>query len=372
VRVGVLTTSYPRDRDDAAGAFVAGFARWLARHVGDVEVVCAGERQPLFYDNRGHGGAPSLLSASPSSWRHAARFSAQLFVEAARRVRRWDAIVSHWLVPSSAIAELLGRRRPHLAIAHGSDARLLPSLPGGRALLRRIARRAELVYVADALRVAGAPGRVAPMGIDAAAFASGDAERARARAALGVDGFVVAFVGRLIRDKGCDLALAGLPRDATLLVAGDGPERARLAELAASTAGSRARLLGHLRGAALRALYAAADAVVIPSRSDGAPTVALEAMAAARPIVATRAGGLPELLSDGKTALLSDPEPRAIRDALERLQKNTQLRQALADNARHEAREHDWSAAGPRLWGKFPMAPLRDGQQDRCIEIIRV
>ncbi len=46
MRVGVLTTSYPRDAEDAAGAFVAGFSRWLAANVGDVDVVCADAARP--------------------------------------------------------------------------------------------------------------------------------------------------------------------------------------------------------------------------------------------------------------------------------------------------------------------------------------
>ena len=62
--------------------------------------------------------------------------------------------------------------------------RLLSSLPGGRALVRRLARRADLVYVADALRVDGAPGRVVPMAIDVAPDRGGDdaGERAARRA----------------------------------------------------------------------------------------------------------------------------------------------------------------------------------------------
>src|SRR5262249_10139840 len=154
---GVLTTSYPRDADDAAGAFVAGFSRWLATHVGDVDVVCADAARPLFY----RGGAPEALKQG--RWRAAAGFSAHLSIEALRRARGWDAVVSHWLVPSGAVADGCGRE--HLAIAHGSDVRLLSTLPGGRALVRRLSRRADLVYVADALRVDGAPGRVVPMAI---------------------------------------------------------------------------------------------------------------------------------------------------------------------------------------------------------------
>jgi glycosyltransferase involved in cell wall biosynthesis len=100
---------------------------------------------------------------------------------------------------------------------------LLSSLPGGRALVRRLARRADLVYVADALRVDGAPGRVVPMAIDLAPIAAATTPQARvaARARLDVDGFVVAFLGRLVHDKGADLAIDALPADATLLVAGD-------------------------------------------------------------------------------------------------------------------------------------------------------
>ena len=279
MRIGVLTTSYPRDADDAAGAFVAGFARWLAAHVGDVDVVCADGARPLFY----RGGAPEALKQG--RWAEAAAFSAHLLMEARRRRRAWDAVVSHWLVPSGAVADVCAPAR-HLAIAHGSDVRLLSSLPGGRALVRRLARRAELVYVADALRVEGAPGRVVPMAIDVAPIAAATTAAARlaARAQLGVDGFVVAFLGRLIHDKGADLVIDALPADATLLIGGDGPERASLVRRAA---GRRVRLLGHVAGDAKLALLAAADALAIPSRIDGAPTVALEALAAGLPIVTT-------------------------------------------------------------------------------------
>jgi glycosyltransferase involved in cell wall biosynthesis len=214
------------------------------------------------------------------------------------------------------------------------------------------------------LRHPRAPGRVAPMGIDVAQFSVTPDERLQARKQLAIDDFAILFLGRLIRDKGCDLALAAVPDHATLLVAGDGPERQAL-----QRQGGRARFFGHVGGAQRRQLLAAADVMIIPSRIDGAPTVALEAMAAGLPIVATRAGGLPELLGDGKTALLCDATAPEILRALKKLQKDTQLRQRLSDNARHEAQNHDWSVAGPRLWGPVELAaPSRQ----RCIEIFRV
>jgi glycosyltransferase involved in cell wall biosynthesis len=347
VRVGVLTTSYPRDADDAAGGFVAGFARWLAANVGDVDVVCADAGRPLFY----RGGAPEAL-ARGGRWAEAAAFSAHLLMEAKRRARGWDAVVSHWLVPSAAVGDACGSGR-HLAIAHGSDVRLLSSLPGGRALVRRLARRADLVYVAEALRVDGAPGRVVPMAIDVApvAAATTAAARTAARARFDLDGFVVAFLGRLIHDKGVDLLIDALPDGATLLVGGDGPERASLVRRAAARSDARVRFCGHLAGDDKLALLAAADALAIPSRVDGAPTVALEALAAGLPIIATRAGGLPEVLHQ-EVAIFCEPRADSIASALARLRDDDRLRATMSRACRARAPLHDWSVVAPRLWNR--------------------
>ncbi len=318
---------------------MAGLSRWLAARA-EVEVLCADERRPLFY----RGGAPGALRGR--GWVGAARFSSTLWLEAAKRARRWDALVSHWLVPSGAVGLSLQRGRPHLAIAHGSDVALLARLPGGRALVRSIARRADLVYVAGALRVDGAPGRVVPMGIDVAPLTPRPGERERERARLGLDGVVALYLGRLSTEKGCDRAIDALPDGLTLLVAGDGPERR---ELEARARGRRVRLVGEVRGEAERALLAAADLMVVPSRADGAPTVALEALAAGLPLVATSVGGLPELVRDGVTGLLCAPTVNGLHHALARLRDDAGLRRLLAARARAEAARHDWSVVGPTL-----------------------
>jgi len=340
VRIGVLTTSYPRDGEDPAGAFVAGFTRWLAERA-EVEVLCAGE-SPLFY----RGGAPLALRG-PGGWVEALRFSARLLAAAARRVRRWDALVTHWLVPSGVVGRAIGGKRPHLAVAHGSDVRLLERLPGGRRLVRQIAAGSDLVYVAEHLMVDGAPGRVVPMGVDVAAWRGGD--RASARRALGLNGFTVLFLGRLIHDKGADRAIDALPDGVELLIAGEGPERAALQARAASQASARGRLarcvrfLGEVRGAQKRDLLAAADALVVPSRLDGAPTVIAEAWSAGLPVVE-----LSELAQ--------------LRDQPERLRR-------LAMEAAARAAACDWSAIGPRLGAHLDLPEARG---TRRVEVTRV
>jgi glycosyltransferase involved in cell wall biosynthesis len=135
------------------------------------------------------------------------------------------------------------------------------------------------------------------------------------------DGALIVCVGRLARAKNQGLAvraLAVIP-DATLALVGDGPERDRLrAEATRKEVADRVLFAGYREDA--RALIGAADAVVIPSRSEGLPSVALEALAAGRPLVATAVRGLRELLTDEVDALLVQPDdPLELAAALRRV-----------------------------------------------------
>jgi glycosyltransferase involved in cell wall biosynthesis len=340
MKIGVLSTSYPRSEDDPAGHFVAGLSRYLTKHYGDVEVVCAADRGPLFY----RGGAPSALR-HPSRWLPGALFSTRLLCAAARRVHCWDALISHWLVPSAAVGLLLARGRPHLTIAHGSDVAILRRLPGGVRWIRRLSTSADLVYVARTLAEAGAPGRVVPMGIHVAQVRPQPGDRERMRRRLRLSGLVALFLGRLVPEKGVDLLMKAIPRGARLIVAGSGPERVRLERLASDGV----QFLGEIRGAEKRHLLAAADVLVIPSRVDGAPTVAREALAAGVPVLASRVGGLPELIRDGVDGLLVAPITSAFAQALARLRDEPLLLAHLRRGADRDPLRHDWETVGAAL-----------------------
>jgi glycosyltransferase involved in cell wall biosynthesis len=112
-------------------------------------------------------------------------------------------------------------------------------------------------------------------------------------------------VCRLEAQKGLETAVRALPGlpDATLLVLGEGPDRAALESLASSLA-VRDRLLLPGRVGDVASLYERADVVVHPARWEGFGLAMLEAMLAARPVVAARAGSAPELVDDGVTGLL--------------------------------------------------------------------
>ena len=151
--------------------------------------------------------------------------------------------------------------------------------------------------------------------------------RADARRRLGVveTGPILGWIGRLSREKGADVLLNALARLSTgvagaavAVLVGEGPERARLAALAAALGVSeRVRLVGAIDGAA--GLMPAFDAFVLSSRTEGLPMVVLEAIQAGIPVVATRVGGVPALLGEDGGFLVPPEQPDALGSALAQL-----------------------------------------------------
>jgi glycosyltransferase involved in cell wall biosynthesis len=147
---------------------------------------------------------------------------------------------------------------------------------------------------------------------------------------------VIGAAGRLSPEKGFDLLLqaaADLRRrghDLSVLIAGEGPERARLEHLARALGlGDRCRLLGYR--ADLRPIYEAMDVYALSSHREGLPNVLLEAMAMGVPVAATRINGVPRLVADGDNGLLVPPgDAAALAEVLGRLLRDIGLRRVLA------------------------------------------
>lgn len=151
-------------------------------------------------------------------------------------------------------------------------------------------------------------------------------------------------VGRLIGDKGMDLlieaaAAAGVPAT----IAGEGPERPRLERLAARRGGA-CRFAGFVARPELDALYRGAACVVLAARrGEGLPNVVLEAMAQARPVIATACAGAADLIVDGTNGLLVPPgDAGALAAALARLVGDPALAARLGAGARATAERFAW------------------------------
>lgn len=164
-------------------------------------------------------------------------------------------------------------------------------------------------------------------------------DRATARRALGVaeDGFLVGWAGRLSREKGPDVLvdavvyLSDLP--ISVSVVGNGPERGSLAARVQQLGlEQRVRCHGSVRDAGR--LFAAFDAFVLSSRTEGTPIVLFEAMATGVPIVATRVGGVPDVVSPAEAALVPPDDPLALAAEIRAVYCNPAAARARACRAR--------------------------------------
>jgi glycosyltransferase involved in cell wall biosynthesis len=152
------------------------------------------------------------------------------------------------------------------------------------------------------------------------------------RRSFAIDGNTVVFAGRLAPQKALDVALDAVAEldDVTLLIAGDGDERARLER----RAGERVRFLGPLPRERVLELFRAADAAILTSMWENFPHSIVEALSVGTPVIATTTGGVAEVVRDGENGLLVTPgEARELAGALTRFFSDAELRERLRDAA---------------------------------------
>lgn len=306
MRIAVLTTGFPRFEGDVAGCFVEGFVEVL-RACGHEVIVFAPEPRERISSSRDHvrwvpyarpralartfygAGVPDNV-VDPRAWFGLASYPIALRVAAHGR---WDAVVAHFGIPCGLVATTLDSPRV-LTVWHSADVALASRLP--RRVSSSMLSTGMHWLVRPEHHGALRPRRaiVSPMGV----HAPREMSREEARVRLRLDERpVVLFLGRLVPIKGGDLLARALAsrRDVQLVIAGEGPERVRLARLAPS-----ARFLGHVTGADKDAAWSAADVVVLPSRGgrsgrgEGAPLVAIEAALVGRARVVSRSIGVGE------------------------------------------------------------------------------
>jgi glycosyltransferase involved in cell wall biosynthesis len=381
LKILLVTHNFPRHVDDMAGAFLLALARGqqalghevrvLAPHgpglaereaVGGVEVVRyrygTDEQETLAYTGTMHEQALR-------SW--AARWRLVQFIRASRRaIRREraaftpDVVHVHWWVPGG-LAFWPGNASncPVVLTSHGTDLFLLDRFPIASAVAGPIFRAAAQVTVistplvprVEQLGVSADRITVLPMPVSAERFAAPlhpDRDPGR-----------LLFVGRLIERKGAEYAVRAVAelrrqgRAVRLTVIGDGPERANLVPLidklgvrdAVDLAGALPHdaVADHFRSASMLLMPAVTD---WKGEQEGFGMVLVEAMASDLPIVATRCGGIPDVVTDGETGLLvRERDPVALAAAAARLLDDPALATRLATAARADL-DRRFSPAG--------------------------
>ena len=383
MRIGMLTTSYPRYSGDPSGCFVRDFAKSLAKRGHAVEVLVPDaddcnedaadtqlsiaripvryawprKSQRLFYG----AGVPDNLAQSPWLAPQLVSYAACLYGEAWRRAKRWDAVISHWALPCGLVASMLPRRLPHLAVCHSADVHALTTMPLGASLRRFLRRRASAMwFVAPSHRdrfMAGGQFSDAvytgPMGFSPVIHGTVPTtyrvqEKRRYLRAV--------TLSRLVRVKGLSTAIDAITamEDVELVIAGDGPERERLQEQARGC--SRIHFVGPLSGAAKAKHLVEADVFLLPShrlpsgRSEGVPCALLEAMHMELPVIASDVGGVSSVVDHERTGLLvAAGDVDALRLSLRRIGDDPALAARLGNAAKLAVEPHAWGTLGERI-----------------------
>jgi glycogen(starch) synthase len=383
MRVLMLTWEYPPVVIGGLSRHVHALARHLARHRHEVVVLC---RHTAGTDAATHPTSDRMVDGvriirvaeDPMhltferdlvAWTLAMGHA--MVRAAADLVRSWQPDVVHahdWLVTHPAIAIAESARVPLVGTIHATEAGRhsgwlsYPLNQQVHSVEWWLANRADAVItcsqamrteVAHLFEVEAGDITVIHNGIEERSWQVPADEVAHARETYSPSGApLLLYFGRLEWEKGVQDLLAALPRirrrrpGTRLVIAGKGRHSGELIEQAKKLRIRRAvNFVGHLSDRELRAVLAAADAVVLPSRYEPFGIVALEAAAAMAPLVASTAGGLGEVVINGETGLAFTPgDVDALGCAVETVldDKSAAARRASAAQARLSA-DFDWS-----------------------------
>jgi glycosyltransferase involved in cell wall biosynthesis len=248
---------------------------------------------------------------------HAALMFPSLFqtVKRLHRENRFDVVNTQWLYPDGVAAALATRRLglPHVVTALGCDANLFLKQRHKRPQIAWALRQAQgITVVSNALRKflieEGFGDKridVIPNGVDAKLFFPRSKADCRKKLEIPEDGRMVLFVGQLLEVKGVNYLIEAVDRlrasinNFRVYCVGEGAGRQAFeAEIARRGLSGRFRLIGNRPHPDVAIWMGAADVFCLPSIREGFPNVVLEALFSGRPVVASRVGGVPEMVSD--------------------------------------------------------------------------
>ena len=222
-------------------------------------------------------------------------------------------------------ARLLGI--PYVVTAHGSDINVYAEKRAlGWQIKWALQNASAIIGVSDALcrkirclapQAAERVAHIPCAGVDSKVFFVGDAESARRELQMREDGAIAVFAGRLVPIKSVNTLIAAWQRvcarfdkddPSCLIIIGDGPERKPLERMTVELGISgRVRFIGEVNQQQLALWLRASTVFCLPTRNEGTPNTIVEALASGRPVVASRVGGIPELIYEHQNGLMVEP-----------------------------------------------------------------
>jgi glycosyltransferase involved in cell wall biosynthesis len=392
MKILVLTSTYPRWKDDTEPGFVDQLSQNLAQEHA-VDVIAPHARGAAMEESMGNvhvhrfrysleswqtlaydGGILPNLREQPVRWLLVPSFLLCQWLLAVRLLRRnrYDIIHAHWIIPQGLVA-ILARgasgRKPALVItSHGGDLFALKGKLLSR-VKRWITRRADALTVVSAVMKQKAAhmglqedGRIAniPMGVDTRQTFLPPAD------AAGREGLL--FVGRLVDKKGVDYLLRAMPRvlarfpDQHLTIIGDGPLRRSLEELCRElNITGRVTMQGSLVNRDIPPFLQGAAITIFPSivtdagDQEGSPVAVMEALASGCAVIVADYPGAGDIVDNGTSGLIVPGRSSdAIAEAILALLDNPDLCRTLGGNGRQRVQEHyDWAVISSKFSDVF-------------------
>jgi teichuronic acid biosynthesis glycosyltransferase TuaC len=282
------------------------------------------------------------------------------------RLAKIDCIDAHFVYPDGLAAVLLGKILgvPVIVSARGTDINFFPSFRLIRPMIRWTLAQADgVVAVSSALKEAmvslGAEPHkihVIPNGVNAELFQPMDREEAKRNLNLPPEGPLLVSVGALIRPKGhltlirAFATIAPRHPELKLYILGEGPLRSELESLVRDlNLQNIVRLPGKRPNAELQQWFNAAEVSLLVSEREGWPNVLTESLACGTPVVATRVGGVPEILHSPELGIVVDPTVGSVADGIERALLKKWDREAISKRTRTRT----WSKVADELESLF-------------------
>ncbi len=362
LKVLQVATSYPQFRNDVSGPFIHRFVKALERSggvsctvltpCGTVKSSWPGEGRVIRFPYAPRrlqvlaqrpGGIPRALDENPANYLLVGPFLFSMWFHLLRHSYRFQLIHAHWSV-TGFVASLIPCSRPLVVTLHGSDVNRAATSKAYSFILKRVLKRANAVVAVseqmrlglkDAFSQHASKIYFIANGVDEEFYEIDPAPRWQRRPVRFL------YLGSLLEAKGVSVlieALAGLKEkgDWVLDVAGEGPERERLEALVQGhNLSNRVFFKGCIPPGKVAHLMASCHCLVLPSFQEGRPSVVLEAMAAALPVITTDIPGTRELVKSGETGLLVPPKNRdELTKALETVLDHPERAQRFGERGR--------------------------------------
>lgn len=276
-----------------------------------------------------------------------------LYLHLKKMLPEYDIVHAHWLIPQGIVQSFF-QDKPYIVTGHGGDVTSLNKGILRKLKIRCLKNAQHVTVVSEHLRgrVQELLPEISPSVISMGVNTKNFGQQYRVANYFGQgDKKVVLFVGRLAEKKGVAYLIEAMKQiDALLVIVGDGTLRDELQQQANMLEKGKIRFLGGKTHKELKTIYASSDIFVVPSITakdgdqEGFGLVMLEAMASGLPIVASRSGGIPQLIDDGINGMLCEEKcVWQIADNICSLLNDKNLYKSIVKNGYQTIRKYDYS-----------------------------